>query len=423
MTRWIDADQVAEKLAPGMTVFVAGATAEPGDCLDALAKVGVRCAGVRFVSVPVPGMNGVDFSAFHPKTRSTTFFATPQNRESMAAGRVDYLPLQYRAIYDYLERDLDIDLVITQLPPPDKDGMISHGVSADFLPAVLAKAKQVIGEINVAQPSPADSLKMPEARLDFAVKTNRPVLSFPVTEINDAARAIGQRVAGLVPDGACIQIGIGAIPTATLAALGDKNDLGFHSGMITDGVRTLIEAGTMSGKAKTIDQGRAVIGATLGTPELIEWVGVSKQITLRPVSYTHDPGVLRQIDNFVSINSALEVDLFGQVNADMLGGRQVSGTGGSVDMMRGAALSSGGRSIIALNATASGGTVSRIVPALAPNIAATALRSDIDYVVTEFGARHIKHLPVQARAEALIELAAPEFRDGLRDAWKNLESV
>ena len=170
-------------------------------------------------------------------------------------------------------------------------------------------------------------------------------------------------------------------------------------------------------------KGTLTTGATLGSQKLIDWVGKSERLSFRPVNHTHDPGTLRQIDNFVSINSALEIDLFGQINADVLGGSQVSGTGGSVDMMRGAALSNGGRSIIALNATASGGTVSRIVPALTSNTPATALRSDIDYVVTEFGAQRIKHLPVQARAEALIELAAPEFRHGLRTQWKTLTSV
>ncbi|MBT3558348.1 MAG: acetyl-CoA hydrolase/transferase family protein [Rhodospirillales bacterium] len=415
MTNWVEADQVAELLKPGMTVFVAGATAEPSDILDALGNSGDACAGVHFISISVPGMNGVDFSSFHPDARSTAFFATPQNRDSMAAGRVDYLPLQYRAIYDYLECELDIDAVIVQLPPADEDGMISHGISADFLPAVLGKAKLVIGEINARQPLPVDSLRMPADRLTHAVKTDRAILTFPVAKAGDATRAIGASVAQLINDGDCLQIGIGAIPDATLAALTDKNDLKFHSGMITDGVMALANAGNIKGTLTT--------GATLGSQKLIDWVGKSERLSFRPVNHTHDPGTLRQIDNFVSINSALEIDLFGQINADVLGGSQVSGTGGSVDMMRGAALSNGGRSIIALNATASGGTVSRIVPALTSNTPATALRSDIDYVVTEFGAQRIKHLPVQARAEALIELAAPEFRHGLRTQWKTLTSV
>ena len=181
-----------------------------------------------------------------------------------------------------------------------------------------------------------------------------------------------------------------------------------------------MEAGNANGAAKNIDKGQAVVGATLGSPELIEWAGQRGDLLFRPVNYTHDTDVVRQNDNFVSINSALQVDLFGQVNADMLNGKQISGTGGSVDLMRAAALSSGGRSILALYATAVKGSVSRIVPALSANIAATALRSDVDYVVTEYGARRIRYLPLHARAEALIELAAPKFRDELKVSWRKM---
>jgi 4-hydroxybutyrate CoA-transferase len=202
--------------------------------------------------------------------------------------------------------------------------------------------------------------------------------------------------------------------------LSEKNDLGIHSGMISDGVMALARSGNLSGSRKTIDQGRIVSGATLGSKELIEWAGEAPQLSIRPVGYTHDSGVIGEIEKFVSINSAMEVDLFGQVNADILGGRQFSGTGGSVDMIRGAALSRGGKSFVALSSTAKGGTVSRIVAALAPNTATTALRTDIDFVVTEFGARRIRHLPVMERAEALIEIAHPDFRDRLRDEWNKL---
>jgi 4-hydroxybutyrate CoA-transferase len=167
-------------------------------------------------------------------------------------------------------------------------------------------------------------------------------------------------------------------------------------------------------------KGKIVTGATLGSEALIEWAGNATDLMIRPVGYTHDPGVIRQIDNFVSINSAVEIDLFGQVSADMLDGRQWTGPGGAVDMMRGAALSKGGRSIVALKSTAGQGKRSRIVTALERGTAATALRTDVDYVVTEYGARRVRHLSAAARAEALIEIAAPEFRDQLRDEWRAL---
>jgi 4-hydroxybutyrate CoA-transferase len=279
----------------------------------------------------------------------------------------------------------------------------------------------VIGEINARQPAPADAPGLPASRLDYALACDRPVPTLAHSEISDVARRIGRHVADLIDDGDCIQLGIGAIPDAALAGLSGKNDLGIHSGMISDGVMDLARAGNITGHNKTLDTDRIVSGVTLGSQRLVEWAGAAPELAVRPVGYTHDSGVIRRIDNFVSINSALEIDLFGQVNSDMLGGRQLSGTGGSVDMMRGAALSRGGRSIIALSATAGGGKISRIVAALPLHTATTALRTDIDYVVTEFGARRIRYLPVQARAEALIEIAHPDFHDRLRKEWNDMK--
>jgi len=420
VTRWIEAHEVAHLLKPGMTVFIADGPSEPIHILDAFRQSGAGCAGVRFVSMSLPAINSTDFTSFHPEAKATSFFATADTREGIAAGRIDFLPLQYRAIYTYLEQYLDIDLAIMQLAPAGPNGGYSQGISVDFIPAVLDNATTVIAEINDRQPIPVDSPSVPAERIDYAVSCSLPVADFPPSKLDDTSRAIGAHVAELIRDGDCIQIGIGAIPDAAMSALSQKNDLGLHSGMLADGLMPLIDSGAMNGQAKTIDKGRAVAGVALGTPELIEWAGSCEHLSFRPVTYTHDTEVVRRIDNFVSINSALEIDLFGQVNADMLRGQQISGTGGSVDVMRGAALSKGGRSILALNATAARGTLSRIVPALSSHTATTALRTDIDYVVTEHGARHIKHLPHQARAEALIEIAAPEFRDELRDSWKEL---
>ena len=422
MTRWIEADETAELLKPGMTVFVAAATAEPREVLEALARRAERCAGVRFVSVSLPGINGVDFCALHPEAKSTVFLATAENRGSVANGRADFVPLQYRAIYDYLEHDLAVDVAILQLPPAGDDGTVSLGVSTAFAPAVLAKAGLVIAEINTRQPAPSHAPKVPIERLDLAVACDRPVPSFPVAETGEEARTIGRHVASVVCDGDCIQIGIGAIPDATLMALADKNDLGIHTGMITDRVMALAKSGNITGRKKTIDRGKIVTGVTLGSQALVEWAGGAPDLAFRPVSHTHDAGVLRRLDNFVAINSALQVDLFGQVNAEMLDARQISGTGGSIDMARGAALSPGGRSIIALNATARRGKSSRIVAALPSHSVVTAPRTDVDYVATEYGIQRIRYLSVSARAEALIEIAAPQFRDRLRADWQALRT-
>ena len=416
ITRWLDAADVGAVLQPGMTVFVTGATAEPREILQALASRGECCAGVRFVSVSVPGINGTDFSSFHPQATSTAFLATAENRQSIAAGRVDFIPMHYSSIYRYLQQELQVDAVLLQLPSAGANGVFSLGISADFTPAVLDKAGLVIAEVNQQQLVPMDSPLLPQSRLDYAVACDRPVPTLVSGAISDTARLIGQHVAALVQDGDCIQIGIGVLPAAILSCLSGKNDLGIHSGMMSDGVMSLVQAGNITGRRKAVDTGKIVSGVTLGSQQLLEWAGTEPQLAVRPVGYTHDSAVIRQIDNFVSINSALEIDLFGQVNADMLGGRQISGTGGAVDMMRGAALSRGGRSIIALSSTAEGGRVSRIVPAFTPHTATTALRTDVDWVVTEYGARRIGHLPLAARAAALIEIAHPDFRSALRGA-------
>ncbi len=421
MTKWIEADEVVQQLRPGMTVFVAGATAEPGAILEALDRNPERCAGIRFVSVSIPGINDVDFSRLHNECKATAFFATQGNRDAIASGRIDFMPMHYRSIFDYLAAQ-SFDVVVAQIPPPG-DESFSIGVCADFLPAVLNNATLFVGEINKQQPVPADSPTWPVSRLDMAIECDRPVGMLAETETDAAAIDIGRHVAEIIEDGDCLQVGIGSISSAVLAALDNKNDLGVHSGLVSDGMMALALAGNINGRNKNIDTGRVVSCTTLGSRALLDWVGSAPELRFQAVNYTHDIGVIRQLDQFVSINSAMQVDLFGQVNSDMLNGRQLSGTGGAVDMMRAAKLSKAGRSIIALKATAKGGTISRIVATLTSDTAATILRTDVDYVVTEFGARRIGQLPVRQRANALIEIAAPQFQEQLKKEWECLSAA
>ena len=224
------------------------------------------------------------------------------------------------------------------------------------------------------------------------------------------ARAIGQHVAGLIRDGDCVQTGIGAIPAAILAALADKNDLGWHGGLLDDGGMALIESGVVTGNRKTHMGGIHVTGMLLGSERLHDWAATREDVALCGADVTHDSRTIALLDNFVSINSAVEVDLDGQVNAEVVAGRQISGVGGAVDFMRAAQMSSGGRSIVAMTATAARGKVSRIVPRVGM---VTALRTDVDIVVTEFGVTKLHGLSRKARADALIAIAHPDFRDEL----------
>ena len=387
MTEWIAAGDLPTMLRPGMTVFVAGGPVEPLTLIEALQAAPDASAGVHYVCIVVPGLNHTDLAALHPDTRVTVFFMTPALRTSATAGRVDCIPLHLRGIYDFLAHELTFDLALFQTAAPPADGHFSLGLSADFVPAVLPCTTTVVAEVNRAMPIPPGAPTLAASRVDYAVDCHRPVTSYPLAEPTPDAQQIGRQVAALIKDGDCIQTGIGAVPYATLFALRDRNDLGLHSGLVDDGVMALAQAGVLTGKTKTIDRGKMITGFALGTPALYEWAGQTPDLVYKPVSYTHDATVLCQLDNFVSINSALQVDLFGQVNAEMLRGRQIAGTGGSVNFMRGASRSPGGRSIIALTATAAGGTISRIVPALDPQNAVTALRTDIEYVITEYGTR------------------------------------
>jgi 4-hydroxybutyrate CoA-transferase len=419
MPERIDLDEVAALLRPGMTVFVEGASGEPTPVLEALARAPAASAGVHYVGCRIPGLNAIDPASFHPEARLTSFFLFGAIARSHAAGRVRFLPLHYSGMWQYLSA-LPIDLALIQAGPPDASGQCSLGVSVHFVPAVLERARLVVAEINRAMPAPARSYHVPWRRLDYVVATERPLLTLPGGALSDDVRRIGRHVASLVADGDTIQIGIGKVPAAVLGALGDRRDLGLHGGLVADEVVGLHEAGVMTGARKSHDRGLLVGTAAIGTAKVYDWAGGCRELELAPVSYTHDVRVMARIDRFVAINSVLAVDFSGQANAEMLGGHQVSGTGGLLDFVRGARLSDGGRSILALPSTAAGGTISRIVPRLGADDVVSCPRADADIVVTEHGIAQLRDKSLDERARTLIAIAAPAFRDGLASARRAL---
>ena len=418
MPKIIAATDLPALLRPGLTVFVQGAVGEPLALGQALAAAGEASRGVHYISCLVPGINRTDFSAFHPEARLTTFFVQAELRESFAAGKVRFLPLHYSGVCCYMKSLPPMDLVLIQVAPPDADGMCSLGLSVDFVPLILDAAKVVVAEVNAAMPSPPGSPKIPYDRLDYAVPTDRALPEMPTGDLPAVIATIGAKVAELIDDGSCIQIGIGKVPAAILTCLKDRRDLGLHGGMVTDEVADLVDAGSLNGSRKSIDTNYIICGAAMGTSRVFEWAANRADVQFRGADYTHNVPVVAQIDNFVSINSTLEVDLTGQANSETVGGRQISGTGGLVDFVRGARMAKNGRSILALSATAAKGTISRIVPALGSGAVVSCPRADIDFVVTEYGAARLKDKSIDERAEALIAIAAPNFQAELTRAWR-----
>lgn len=415
--RRLKASDVPSLLRPGMRVFVQGGAGEPLLIQAALREAPEASAGVEYVAALTPGVNEFDYAALHPTTRMEGFFVAPPQRESFAAGKLRFLPINYCLIWEHLAASPPVDIAFLNLAPPDAQGRCSLGLSADFPSAVWPRAKMIVAQINPGLPSVADDPGVPWDRLDAVIEAEGPPIEQDVGAPDATMQAIARHAASLIRDRDTLQIGIGKVQSAILGELKDRRDLGFQSGLISDAVLDLVEAGAVTGAAKTFEKGLLVGGLYVGTRRLYDWMRTAPEVALRAANHTHATPVIARLDNFVSINSAVEVDLLGQCNAEMVAGRQVSGTGGFADFVRGARLSRGGRSIVALPSRA-GAKASRIVASLKEGTVVTGARSDVDYVVTEHGIADLRAKSVDERAEALIAIADPAFRDELTLQWR-----
>ena len=337
-------------------------------------------------------------------------------REAVQAGRADYTPIFLSEIEGlFSSGDLPIDVVFMQVSPPDDHGYVSLGTTVDCTMTAARSAPAVIAEVNERMPRTHGETNIHVSHLSAIVETSRPLLELHAEPFTDIQRRIAENVASLIPDGATLQTGIGGMPDAVLACLGDKRNLGIHTEMVSDGVIDLIERGVINGESKSIHRGKAVLSFVLGSARLFDFVHENPAFEFRSISYTNDPFVVAQNEKMVAINSALQLDLTGQVCADSLGTRPFSGFGGQVDFIRGAARSRGGVPIIALPSTARHGTVSRIVPMLEPGAGVVTSRADVHYVVTEHGAASLHGKTLRERALALIAVADPQFREELEE--------
>ena len=348
--------------------------------------------------------------------RHNALFVGGSTREATNGGYGDYTPSFFFEIPQLFKKGaiLNPDVTLIQVSSPDEHGYCSYGISCDYTKSAAENSNIVIAQVNKFMPRTFGNCFIHVDDIDFIIEEATPIIELPIPKIGEIERKIGEYCSTLINDGDTLQLGIGAIPDAVLTFLTDKKDLGIHSEMISDGVVDLVNLGVITNKRKNINTGKSVVSFLMGSKKLYDYIDNNPEIELHPVEYVNNPFIIAQNDNMISINSAIQIDLMGQVNAETIGFKQFSGTGGQVDFVRGAAMSKGGKSIIALPSTAAKGSISKIVFTLDEGAAVTTSRNDVDYVVTEYGIAHLKGKSLKERAKALIEIAHPNFREELR---------
>ncbi|MEN6464643.1 MAG: acetyl-CoA hydrolase/transferase C-terminal domain-containing protein [Syntrophaceae bacterium] len=410
-----------KQVRDGDRVVVGHACGEPPTLVEALVARGPELKGVEVVHMVAMGPAKYAQPGMEGSFRHNSLFVGATTRKAVSEGRALHTPCFFSEIPRLFSwRILPVDVTLMQVTPPDKDGFCSLGVSVDYTLASSRSDRLTIAQVNRNMPRTCgETIHMDE--IDCVVEKDEPLIELKPPVIGDVERAIGEHVAGLIEDGSTLQLGIGAIPDAVLLFLKNKKDLGIHTEMFSDGVLALTEAGVVTNRKKTINTGKFVATFLMGTRKFYDFVDNNPDVVMRPVDYTNDPFVIGQHEKMVSINSALQVDLMGQANAEMIGRNQFSGVGGQVDFVRGASRSKGGKSIIALPATAAKGKVSRIACELDRGSAVTTSRNDIHFVVTEFGTADLRGKSIRERAKALIGIAHPDFRQSLEVQAKELD--
>ena len=410
------ADEALRCVRSGERVVFAHACGEPLDLVDALLARADELEHVEIDHMVAMGKGEYCRPEYADSFYHKSLFVGASSREAVKDGRGDYIPVFFSEIPKlFCEGYLPPDVALVHVSPPDKHGFCSFGISVDYTKPAAQVAKTVVAQVNPKMPRTHGDAFIHVSEIDYVVESDQDLIELQPPRIGPVEEAIGRHIAGLVEDGSCLQLGIGGIPDAVLLFLHEKNDLGIHSEMFSEGVVDLYDEGVITNAGKTINPGKMVATFLMGTRRLYDFVDDNPIVNMYPVNVVNDPYVIGQNDRVVAINSAIQVDLMGQVVADSMGAAQFTGIGGQVDFVRGAARSRDGKAIIALPSTAKKGTVSRIVAAIAPGTAVTTMRADVDYIVTEHGVAHLRGLGLRERAEALIEIAHPAFRDQIRE--------
>ncbi|MGC8635033.1 MAG: acetyl-CoA hydrolase/transferase family protein [Candidatus Limnocylindrales bacterium] len=412
--RIVTPEEAVAGVRSGDQIFVQAEAAMPTELLDALVARAHQLEDVKIVHLHAEGPAPHLAPEMAGHLRHLALFIGPNARQAVNEGRADFIPVFLSDVPELFTRGLlPLDFAFLNVTPPDAHGFCSLGTSVDTTMAAVRVARTVIAQVNPAMPRTLGSSFIHQSEIDLAIEVNRPPYVHSAGTPGTVERRIAEYVADLIPDGATLQMGIGGIPSAVGLALRGKHDLGIHTEMFTDEVVDLVEAGVITGARKELDRGKLVATFVMGSQRLYDFVDDNPMVQMREVEYTNDTAIIRRFRHMRSINSAIEVDLTGQVCADSIGWRPYSGVGGQMDFVRGAALAEEGLAIIALPSTTSDGKTSRIVCTLKEGAGVVTTRAHVQAVVTEWGVAQLHGRSIAERARALSAIAHPDFRDGL----------
>ncbi len=407
-------DDALRCVESGMRVYIQPGCAEPETLVEALMRRGPCVNDVEIVHMMTMGCAPYVAPEMAGHFRHNAIFIGANVRDAINSGRADYTPIYLSEIENLFESGaMPLDVALIEVSPPDSHGYCSFGVGVDTTLTAAKCARWVVAQVNDQMPRTYGDSFIHVSDIDVVVDSSRPLCELQKPEIKELHVAIARTVAALIEDGAVLQTGIGGIPDAVLPFLSDRKDLGVHSELVSDGVIPLIEAGVITGARKNYKPRKVILGFALGSKKLFDFVDNNPIFEFHPTAYTNDPGLIARNDKMVAINSALQIDLTGQVCSDSVGTQFYSGIGGQVDFLRGASRSKGGKPIIAISSTAKHGRISRIVPMLSPGAGVVTSRGLVRYVVTEYGVAYLHGKTIRQRAQALIEIAHPNFREEL----------
>lgn len=420
----VTAEEALGALRSGYRIFMTGNCSVPQQLMAALNTRALELERLQLIQVLTIGKADYVKPELEGHIRVNSMFISANVRDAVNDGRADFTPVFLSEIPGLFKSGrMPLDVALIQVSPPDKNGYCSYGVEVGLTKTAAETAKIVIAEVNPRMPRTLGDSFIHVSKIDYVVEVDYQLPEVQMAISSPEQEAIANHIAAIIPDGATLQMGIGGIPDAVLKKLHNHQHLGIHSELFSDGVVELVEAGVITNERKTFHPGKIIAGFVLGTQRLYEFIDDNPIVELHPTEYINDPFNIARNDKMVSINSAIQVDLTGQVCADSIGTRLYSGVGGQVDFVRGASRSQGGMPIIAMLSTAKNGTISRIVPTLTEGAGVITTRNDVHYIATEYGVADLYGRTIRERARQLVEIAHPDFREKLAEAAERLYHV